>query len=85
MNGEEREILDEIRSGVKDLKHNLYGISLTDKGDIGEIKDSCKTLRCDVDDLKPKVVRLETVVKVIAGLGGSGGATAGILKALGVF
>jgi len=93
MDGEERGMLEEIRSGVKELKHKLYGISPTDKGDIGEIKDDVKGLCKDIGDcqetvdkeIRPRIVKLETVIKISAGVGGTGGVVAGILKGFNVF
>lgn len=86
-------ILLEIRGDLKELMRKLYGMPPMDSGDIGEIKESCKSLKCDIDDvdhciaieLRPKIVRLETIVRIVAALMGIAAATVGILKWSGVF
>ena len=92
MDGEEKRLLESIQTAISeasanviDLKHNLYGISQTDKGDIGTIKESLVEGKDVHKDHESRIVRLETIVKVAGGTTGAGGVLAGILKALHVY
>ena len=92
MNGDEKQLLESIKDAVseasadvKDLKHNLYGMPPSGKGDIGEIKECLSDGKVVHKDHESRIVRLETIVKITAGISGSGGALAGILKALHVY